>query len=548
MLDGCTPWPAEVAERYRDEGHWRGENLGDLLRSWAEEHGEADALVHGDCRISYRELDRRVDRVAAGFRRHGVARGDRIVLQLPNVPEFVVVAFALFRAGAVPVFSLASHRAHEIRHLCALSGAVGYVVPRAHRGFDHLALARQMLEEVTDLRRVFVVGAEDGDCTGNGEIPFTHVDSDPAPMPVPDPGDVAFFLLSGGTTALPKLIPRTHDDYNCQIRATAGICEISEDDVYLAVLPVEFNFAWGCPGVLGTLSTGGTVVLVESPTADDCFRTIVREKVTITSLVPTVVQLWLEALEWSHADLSSLRIVQSGGARLPVETARRIEPAFGCFLQQVFGMAEGLLTLSRKDDDPESVVTTQGRPITTADEIRIVDDEECDVPTGTTGELLARGPYTLRGYFRAEEHNERAFTVDGFYRTGDLARLTDGGNLVIEGRIKDVVIRGDNKVSAGEIEEHLITHSTVSRAAVVPVPDETLGERICAYVVARGERPTLLELKRALHEQGLADFKLPDRVEFVDTFPLTELGKVDKKELAAMAVRKAPGPTAPQEG
>ncbi|GAA3412584.1 (2,3-dihydroxybenzoyl)adenylate synthase [Streptosporangium vulgare] len=466
MLDGCTPWPEEFAARYRREGLWRGECLGDLPRTWARAFGDGTALVGGELRLSYRDLENRVARMAAGFHRLGIEPGDRIVLQLPNVPEFVVVAFALFRVGAKPVFSLASHRANEIRHLCELSGASGYVVPGVHRGFDHTALALRMAEEVPSLRRIFVLDEETGEETGEGTgeerdtvVPLSQVDADPVPLPASDPSDVAFFLLSGGTTALPKLIPRTHDDYAYQTRAVAELCELGADDVYLAALPVEFNFTWGCPGVVGTLGSGGTVVLAESPVAEDCFHAIERERVTVTSVVPTVAQLWLEEAEWAEADLSSLRVLQIGGARLQPELAARIEPELGCRLQQVFGMAEGMLSMSRKGDDPESVVNTQGRPISPADEVRIVDERDAEVPAGVTGELLTRGPYTLRGYYRAEEHNRRAFTEDGFYRTGDLARLTAEGNLVIEGRLKDVVIRGGDKIAAGEVEGHLLTPS-----------------------------------------------------------------------------------------
>ncbi|GAB1645442.1 (2,3-dihydroxybenzoyl)adenylate synthase [Krasilnikovia sp. MM14-A1259] len=536
MLDGCTPWPAQTAARYRRAGWWRGETLGDLLRAWATTYADRTALVAGPDRITYRELDARVDRMAAGFARHGVRPGDRVVLQLPNVPEFVIVAFALFRAGAAPVFSLASHRASEIRHLAELSGAVGYVVPREHRGFDHTALARRMLDEVPGLRQAFVLDGVRGD---HRLVPLADVDAEPVTPYPAVASDVAFFLLSGGTTALPKLIPRTHDDYAYQVRTVSELCGVSADDVYLAALPVEFNFTWGCPGVIGTLSRGGTVVIAEDPGPDRCFELIAAEHVTITSVVPTVAQLWLEAAEWGDADLSSLRLIQIGGAKLQPELAARITPALGCRLQQVFGMAEGLLSMTRDGDDPHTVVHTQGRPVSDGDEIRIVGEHDEDLPPGQVGELLTRGPYTLRGYYRAAEHNRRAFTADGFYRTGDLAQLTEDGNLVIEGRLKDVVIRGGDKISAGEVERHLLTHPLVSRAAVVPVPDDYLGERTYAFLVCPAGQPTLPDLKRALHERGLAEYKLPDRVEFVAAFPLTPLGKVDKKVLAAAAADRA---------
>ncbi|OIJ86707.1 hypothetical protein BIV24_25980 [Streptomyces colonosanans] len=398
-----------------------------------------------------------------------------------------------------------------------------------------------MVGEHETLRKVFVldpVAPVAADAATRWLVPLDEVDDEPVPLPPPDPSDVALFLLSGGTTALPKLIPRTHDDYAYQTRASAELLELGPDDVYLAVLPAEFNFTWGCPGVVGTLRSGGTVVLVDAPIADECFETIARERVTFTSLVPTLVQLWLEAAEWSTADLSSLKLLQVGGARLPRSVAERVSPVLGCRLQQVFGMAEGLLTLTRATDTEETVLTTQGRPLSPDDEVGIVGPDAAELPPGSTGELLTYGPYTLQGYYRAPEHNARAFTEDGFYRTGDLVRLTEDGALVIEGRIKDMINRGGDKVSAGEVEEHLLAHPSVAEVAVVPVPDPFLGERVGAFVVPDGPPPVLGELKEALHGDGLADYKLPEWLAIVDKLPLTGLGKVDKKALAAGAAAR----------
>ncbi|MFH8453862.1 (2,3-dihydroxybenzoyl)adenylate synthase [Streptomyces fungicidicus] len=545
MLEHCTPWPAERAERYRRDGYWRGESLVRLLADAARTHGPKTALVGGGRRIGYAELEREVRRLAAGFRDRGIGDGDRVVVQLPNTPDFVRVCFALFTLGARPVFSLPAHRDVEIRHLCELSGAVGYVHPGLLRGFDHAALARRIRGEVPTLRHLFVCGDDPSGTDADPVVPLSEVDGDPeagAPFPVPAPSDVAFFLLSGGTTALPKLIPRTHDDYTYQVRAAGSATALTERDVYLATLPVAFNFTWGCPGIVGTLRAGGTVVFAEDPTPETCFPLIAAERVTVTSVVPSVVQLWLEGAEWLTDDLSSLRTVQIGSAKLHRNIAEQIEPAFGCRLQQVFGMAEGLCTFTRDDDPAETVLATQGRPISPADEIRIADEDGKELPAGEIGELLARGPYTLQGYYRAPEHNARAFTEDGFYRSGDLARLTEDGNLVIEGRIKDVIIRGGDKVSAAEVEGHLQALEGVARAAVVPVPDDFLGERTCACLVrAEGAEEMLLpELKRAMQARGLAEYKLPDRLVYLEELPLTGLGKTDKKALGALLRGEAP--------
>lgn len=540
MLEGFTPWPQEVARRYREQGLWRGETLGTVLRRAARTHGDRTALVHGDRRISYAELDRWADRLAAGFAAHGLRAGDRIVVQLPNVPEFVAIAFGLMRLGAKLVFSLPAHRATEISHLVELSGAVAYLVPETHRGHDYRALARQVRAETSTLTSLFVLGAKT-----EGFVSVAELESavtDPRPLPEPDPAGVAFFLLSGGTTALPKLIPRTHDDYVYMSGRAAEVCALTRDDVYLAVLPIEFNFAFGCPGVVGTFHAGGTVVLADTPNPMDCFPLIERHGATVTAMVPSIMTLWLEAAEWAEEDLSTLRLVQVGGARMTREFTARIEPALGARLQQVFGMAEGLLTFSRPDDPAESVLTTQGKPVSGADELRIVDAEDgTELPAGEVGELITRGPYTLRGYYRVPDYNRRAFTPDGFYRTGDLARLTEDGDLVIEGRIKEMIIRGGDKIAAGEVEDLLLAHPAVVAAAVVGVPDAFLGERICAFLVTDGPEIPLADLKSSVHAQGVADYKLPDVVRYVSELPLTPLGKVDKKALAAHAASEQEG-------
>ncbi|MFI9046865.1 (2,3-dihydroxybenzoyl)adenylate synthase [Streptomyces sp. NPDC053427] len=443
MLDGCTPWPEEFVDRYWAVGHWRGNTLDNLLRGWALQYGSRTALVHGDTRITYAALNRRVDRMAAGFRLRGLRPGQRVVVQLPNVPEFVITTFALMRIGAVPALCPVSHRASEVSHLVRVTEATGYVGPSTHRGFDHMAMAADIASRGPFLRRVFTYeapgtsspyGGLTTDPSGCHYFPLGSIDAPPGPTLAQSADQVAFFLLSDGPTAAPELVPRTHNDYAYQARAAAELVSLTENDVYLAAQPAEFTFTLGCPGIVGTLSVGGTVVLAETPEPAACLTAIERERVTLTSVAPAVAQRWLDELPTVQADLSSLRLVQIGGAPLHRATAERIGPEWGCRLQQVFGMAEGPLTLTRPADPDETVLTTQGRPLSPDDEIRLVDVDGKDVPDGEPGELLARGPYTLRGYYRAPDHNARSFTPDGYLRTGALARRTPDGNLVVTGR------------------------------------------------------------------------------------------------------------------
>jgi len=230
-------------------------------------------------------------------------------------------------------------------------------------------------------------------------------------------------------------------------------------------------------------------------------------------------------------DLSSLRVLGVGGAKFSAEAAARVPTELGCTLQQVFGMAEGLVNYTRLDDTQELIVSTQGRPISPDDEVRVVDDEGALVAPGTTGHLLTRGPYTIRGYYRADAHNAEVFDAEGFYRTGDLVSVTDSGHLIVEGRAKDQINRGGEKVAAEEIENHLLSHPAVHDAAVVAVPDEYLGERTCAVLVISGDAPTVGEIKRYIRGRGVAAYKVPDRVEFVTEFPVTGVGKTSKAAL-----------------
>jgi len=544
MLAGCVPFPDEFAARYRQAGYWRGERLGDLLRRWAAAGGDRIAVTGPNgAGMTYAELDAAADRVAAGLRELGLARHDRVVVQLPNVIEFPAICFGLLRLGALPIFALPPHREHEINYLAAHAEAVAYVAADTFAGFRYGDLGVAARKATPSLRHILLLDGTDDERDGVVDLrrlidaPLDAVearaaaDADP-----PDPSDVALFLLSGGTTGLPKLIPRTHDDYAYNFRASAELCGIGPSTVYMVALPAAHNFPLGCPGLMGTLAAGGRVVMAPSARPEEAMATVEAEGVTITALVPALVIRWLEALERGRQvrlpNLSSLELLQVGGARLVAEVARRVGPTLGCRVQQVFGMAEGLLNYTGLDDPDEIVVETQGRPMSPDDEIRIVGPDDQPVPDGEAGELLTRGPYTIRGYYRAESHNAKAFTADGFYRTGDVVRRDATGNLIVEGRAKDLINRGGEKISAEEIENLLLSHPAVQETAAVAMPHPVLGEQTCAYLVLRaGETLDLPTLSAYLEERGVARFKWPERLEVVDALPVTNVGKVDKKTL-----------------
>jgi 2,3-dihydroxybenzoate-AMP ligase len=531
IREGVVPWPEEFALRYVAAGYWQGRALGELLREAADRTPDTVALVDGDLRLTHAELAHRAEAMAARLVGLGLAPGDRIVVQLPNTWEFVVLTLACLRAGIVPVMALPAHRRAELAYLAVHAEAAAIAVPDRLRDFDHQALAAQLVAEVPTLRHVLVAG--DAIADGHHDLRALGAPGPAWSGPHPPSRDVAVFLLSGGTTGLPKLIARTHDDYAYNALASAKLCGFDAGTGYLVSLPAGHNFPLACPGILGTLLVGGRVVMLPSPEPVRAFATIAAEGVTHTAVVPAVAGRWLEHAT-EHGAPASLRVLQVGGARLADELARRVRPVLGATLQQVFGMAEGLLNYTRLDDPEEVICTTQGRPMSPADEVRLVDELDEDVPDGEPGSLLTRGPYTPRGYYRAPEQNARAFTPDGWYRSGDICRRTPEGNLIVEGRDKDMINRGGEKISAEEVENLVYQLPGVSQVAAVAMPDRELGERVCVYVVPRpGATVTLDEVREAMHAAGVAKFKLPEHLELVEELPTTKVGKIDKKALRA---------------
>ena len=523
-------WPEDRAALYRHKGYWRGETFSQMLRVRAADHPHALAVVSEDQRWTYADLLARSETVAAGFLALGLNPGDRVVVQLPNIAEFLSVIFGLFRARLIPVYALPAHRLTEIVHFARKAEASAYVIADRRDGFDYRALARQVQIEVPAIRHVVVAGDAEEFISLAGFV------DDPALLPVQDaePSEVAFLQISGGSTGLSKLIPRTHDDYLYSVRDSAVICGLGPDSVYLTALPAAHNFPMSSPGYLGALYVGAAVVMAPSPSPDACFPLIERERVTITGLVPPLALLWMQAAAKTTHDLSSLQVLLVGGAKFLPEAAKRVRGELGCTLQQVFGMAEGLVNYTHLDDPDALIVETQGRPISPDDEILILDDAGRPVPEGEPGHLLTRGPYTINAYHDEPAANARSFTEDGFYRTGDVVRRTPEGYLVVMGRATDHINRAGEKISAEEVEDHLLAHPSVFDAAVVSVPDDYLGERTCAFIIpAEGAAPRGVEIKAWMRKRDIAEFKVPDQIVFVEDFAVTAVGKISRRELRA---------------
>jgi len=541
VLDGVVPFPPEFARCYREKGYWRDLSLAEEFAPVFRRFAKGVAVIDRDAHITYTEIDRVSDRLALNLLDAGLAPLDRVVVQLPNVIEFVFLYFALQKIGCVPIAALVTHRFLEVSQFAKLSGAAACVTPDRYGDFDFREMVRRVRNETPSVRLGIVFGEAPAGFLSLADLISREPKKRRADLRALkiDPTDPAIFQLSGGTTGVPKLIPRTHNDYAYNSKIAAEVCGVTGTSVLLLALPIAHNLPLACPGMQGYLFSGGKVVLSASTRPEDLFPLIERHRVTHLKVVPALLIRLINDPSIGDYDLSSLRVIQSGGQRMQPEVRLRTQRLIpSAFVQENFGMSEGMLFFVRPEDPEEVRRETCGRPISPDDEVRLVDDEDREVAPGEVGELTCRGPYTLRGYYGVPEYNARQFTPDGFYRSGDLMRRHPSGNYVVEGRKKDLINRGGEKISAEEIENLILSHPSVQNIACVPMPDPHLGERMCACVILkRNCALTLKELVAFLMDKEIAKFKLPERLEVLSDFPASTFGKVSKKALVEMVTR-----------
>jgi 2,3-dihydroxybenzoate-AMP ligase len=536
-------YPADLVARYRADGLWGTRTIADEFHAVALAHPDRDALVTAQGRRTYAELDAETDRVAVGLADLGLEPGDPVIIQATNRLETVVAWYALLKAGLVPVATLAAHRGHEIAHISRAVGARAHLVeagPSQGRaplrsvpggGFDLVAFAHEQARDHPTMRHVLVLG----------DLPVAELDPDETRKRVEeiqrgiDPDDVAVFQLSGGTTGVPKLIPRRHAEYWYNARAYADVLGWTADDRVGHLIPVIHNAGVVC-GVHAPHAVGACLVLTDHD-LDTALPLLVAERTT--SVLFGHVHYRAPEHPLYDALAATLRVVLLSGAKVSEELFARAGRG-GAWVGQLFGMAEGMFLVTPLDASPELRRTTVGVPISPLDEIRVLEPgSEDEVGDGEVGELCCRGPYTLRGYFGVDR--PAAFTSDGFYRTGDLAavRVVDGHRAVaVEGRIKDLIDRGGEKINAEEVELLLLAHPHVVEAALVAMPDPRLGERGCAYLVTDGTPVTLEDLRDHLRALDVAKYKWPERVELADALPRTKVGKLDKAAMTADVAEK----------
>jgi 2,3-dihydroxybenzoate-AMP ligase len=533
-----VPYPPEFVRRYRDAGLWGERTIAEELHAVAGAHPDRPAVIGLAGHLTFRELDLRTDALAAGLAGLGLRPGDPVLFQVTNRVEAVLAWYGVLKAGLVPVCTLAAHRGHEIGEISRRVGAVAHLVEAGTRGVDLVAFAAQQQAGHPTLRHVLVIG--DAATTGGTALETlgAEIDAAAARHAVEriqrgiGADDVAVFQLSGGTTGVPKVIPRRHAEYWYNAAEYARSWGWTPDTRVAHLLPIIHNAGIVC-AVHAPHSVGAALVL---GTADLDVSLPLLATAGVTHVLLGHGHFGAPDHPGFAAAARSLQEVVLSGTKVPPRLFDDLERR-GLWSGQLFGMGEGLFLTTRPGASREARATTVGTPLSELDEVLVLEPgSEDPVPDGEVGELCCRGPYTLRGYLDAPEHNARAFTSAGFYRTGDLAavRLVDGQRCVsIEGRIKDVINRGGEKINAEEVELLLLRHPRVRGAAVVAMPDPRLGERTCAFVEVRGAALTLGEVQRHFAELQVAKFKWPERIEHLAEIPRTLVGKVDKKRLQA---------------
>jgi 2,3-dihydroxybenzoate-AMP ligase/mycobactin salicyl-AMP ligase len=535
-LDGFIPYDSEAAERYQKKRWWLGLTLGDMLDKASDLYPHKEALIGSGKRFTYKQLRQQADTMAYRLLQAGFKPGDRVLLQLPNWPEFVISYFALQKAGLIMVLLTVNHTAIEIDHLAELTQPKGWILPVDYRKMDSLTLIQPIVEKNPALDKIILAGSEipEGYLRLNDLLaPISEAQNVAAVLEDarPDPGDVCQILPSGGTTGLPKGAPRTHNDYICNVEYKSRAWHINVTDTCLVATTVGHNLAL-LVCITGPLFHGATIVMLDSTYPRDFCQMVQDEQITCVGLVPTLISRIVNFENLADYDLSSLRKIYVGAANSPPDLVRKVEEKIGARYINAFGMVEGPCCQTRPDDPIEIRTQTIGWPVCPYDDIKTVDFEGKPTPPSQEGELVAKGPGIFTGYFKNPQANQDAFTSDRYFRTGDLAVIDENGTIRITGRVKDIIIRGGENIGAQEVEELISSHPSAEYVAVVGMPDPDLGEQICAYI-KRVEAATVThdDIIHHLKQIGASKKFFPARVEFVKQIPLTAAGKADKKKL-----------------
>ncbi|HEU0015653.1 MAG TPA: class I adenylate-forming enzyme family protein [Longimicrobium sp.] len=516
---------------------YRGLSLAESLALQARENPRRPFLVHGDRRLTYAQVDAQADALAAALCELGIEAGDRIALTLPNWPEFVVSAFAAAKLGAVIVPLNPRFTPPELQYMLRHSESVAVVTAENWEGIDYLARFEQFLGVLPDLQYVLSVGEEDlwyDDRIHQFEDLVSAGEGRPYPRREGGADDLFAILYTSGTMGKPKGVQMSHENLMANAAASADAIGLTADDVVFGVNTLFNAFGIGT-GVLGTMAAGAALVLNDGMDASAALDIVERERVSVFHGVPTNFVLAMNEPGLPGRGLSSLRTGVVAGAPAPEELVQRIQRELVPGIRVGYGMTEtgNLVSVNGPDDPPGKQVATVGRPLPEV-EVRVLDVDGTVLPVESVGEVAVRGPGVMRGYYRQPGETAQVFTDDGFFLTGDLGMVDEEGFLHILGRRKEMIIRGGFNVYPREVEDRLHAHPAVLDVAVVGLPDEILGEVACACIVPVEGAIVTGEEIRDFCREVLADYKVPDLVRFLDSFPMTGSGKVRRVELARM--------------
>ncbi|HEV7915016.1 MAG TPA: AMP-binding protein [Albitalea sp.] len=532
-IDGVTYPTAQRAAASIASGSWIASTVGDALRATAQRHPDRAAFISDERRLSFRELDEITERLAAALLNLGLVTGDRAIFQLGTHIETVVVLLGCYKAGIVPVCSLPQHREVEIGELTRQSGARGYFVQADFNGFDLVAFAAGMVEKHPSLRHLVVVrGSAAGAASLDAlidSVPLEAARERLAGLPLGS-GDVLSFQLSGGTTGVPKIIPRFHAEYLGHSAGWLRRYRIVADSRVIWSLPLLHN-AGQLYALIPAALAGVTTVLMPKVDIRRMLELIEQHRVTHALSIGPIAPQLLAYADIARHDLSSLQLFAT------MSRADTLEAHLGVPCSNLYGITEGLLLGTPADAPAFARHHTQGASGCADDEILLLKPEtEQPVAPGEMGELCFRGPSSLTGFFDNTAANASAFTSDGFYRSGDMmsAHVVDGVTCyAFEGRLRDNINRGGEKIGCEEVEGFICRHPAVADAKLVAMPDPFFGEKACVFIIARPAMtvPDVKALGAFLVGLGLARYKCPERVELIDSYPLTRVGKLDKPAL-----------------
>jgi len=550
-MDGVVYPTEEKLRHYIERGALTRETLTDGLAQSFERNAQRPALQGPGGDYTYAQLDETTDRLGGALLELGLKPLDRVIFQINNSNEVVLMFVACLKAGLIPVCTLAAHREHEIGYLGGLSEARVHFVQGDDPKFDDVQFANRMREQLPAIKWVIQArGTPRGGALSLAEL-VRGITREAARFLLSqgprDPFQVAAFQLSGGTTGVPKIIPRFHNEYLYNMRSVANVNGYTAEDSLFMPLPMMHNLNMGC--CFGPfLLTGGALVLTPSMHTEELIETLQKYQPTWAVLGAVLARIQ-PALEAGQLKLTRVRgsIAPNGSPRL-----RQI---LGCPVRHIFGMTEGVIMLTRPDDPQVVQDTMIGHPVSELDEVKLFvpGTEEEITQEGVEGESAFAGPYTIHGYYKAEERNKEAFTSTGYYRSGDLMlfREIDGVRYFqFRGRTKDIVSRGGEKINCEEVEVIIRKHPAVTNVQICAMPDEVLGERACAFIQPKPGHtaPGVDELGAFLKQEGLAKFKWPERVEQVQEFPMTKTGKLSKLLLKEIIIEKLAAENAAKQG